>query len=248
MLCNKELLAVVLWSVVIFNASQAMALDGKVYSPQVNKGEIEFEFAGTRTFDSSKDKNDIQENQFSIGYGFTDWWAAEIYYATFERGPGQPQDYTANEFENIFQFTPTGKYWMDVGLLASYHMAAKASDSDSVEVKLLLQKDIGRYTAIVNFGSEREVGNHFTPGNDLSSAENIRYRWNSYFQPGIEMQNGYGKWGDHNTFNQQEHYIGPIVYGQITPFLKYEAGYFAGISEAASSSAMRLKLEYEMYF
>jgi hypothetical protein len=137
---------------------------------------------------------------------------------------------------------------MDVGILASYHLAAKAGASDSVELKLLLQKDIGRFTTVVNIGGEREVGNHYAPGNDLSSAENIRYRLSPYFQPGIEMQNGYGMLGDHNNFNEQEHYIGPIVYGQILPGLKYEAGYFAGISDAASSSAARFKLEYEMYF
>src|SRR5437763_477690 len=54
--------------------SPALAVDGKVYSPRVVKGEAELEYAGTRSFDSNKDKNDIQQNEFSIGYGFTDYW------------------------------------------------------------------------------------------------------------------------------------------------------------------------------
>jgi hypothetical protein len=32
------------------------------------------------------------------------------------------------------------------------------------------------------------------------------------------------------------------------PGLKYEVGYFAGISSDAASSAMRAKIEYEIYF
>jgi len=229
-------------------ASPSLALDGKIYSPQVVKGEAEIEYAGTRTFDSKKAKNDLQENQFSVGYGFTDYWKAELYFATFQRGPGQPQDFTANEFENVFQFWPIGKYWLDAGLLASYHFAAKKDAADSVELKLLLQKDVGRFTALINLGGEREVGSNSTPDNDFSSAINVRYRWLPYLEPGIELQSDYGTWGDHHSFNAQEHYAGPILYGRLIPGLKYELGYFAGISRTAASSAMRAKLEYEMYF
>jgi hypothetical protein len=233
---------------VVIITSPAFALDPKVYSPQVVKGEAELEYAGTHTFDSDKTKNDFQENQFSIGYGVSDYWAPEFYFAEFERGPGQPQDFTATEFENRFQFWPQGKYWLDAGLLASYHLAAKRDGADSIESKLLLQKDIDRFTAIVNMGGERELGAHATGGADLSSAANIRYRWSEYVQPGIEWQSDYGTWNEHLSFNQQEHYLGPVVYGSIVSGLKYEVGYFAGISDAAASSAMRFKLEYEMYF
>lgn len=232
----------------LVHAGTSSALDGKVYSPEVVKGEAELEYAGTRTFDSDKAKNNIQQNQLSIGYGFTDWWSAEIYYATFARGPGAPQDFVANEFENTFQFWPIGKYWLDAGLLASYHIAAKNASADSLELKLLLQKDIGRFTALVNAGGEREVGSHSTPGNNLSSSANIRYRWLPYIEPGIEIQSSYGTWDDRATFNQQEHYLGPILYGKLLHGLKYEVGYFTGISTTAAANAMRFKLEYELHF
>lgn len=232
----------------VMQASPAFALDGKVYSPQVVEGEAEIEYAGTDTFDASRDKNNIQEHQFSIGYGLTDWWLSEFYFANFERGPDQPSAFSGTEFENIFQFWPTGKYWLDAGLLASYHFATLQDAADSAELKLLLQKDIGRVTALINFGGEHEVGNHAMPGADLSSAINARYRWLPYFEPGIEFQSDYGNWNDHLSFDQQEHYLGPILYGRLMHNLKYEAGYFRGISAAAASSAMRLKLEYEFFF
>ncbi|MDE3060816.1 MAG: hypothetical protein KGJ06_07385 [Pseudomonadota bacterium] len=229
-------------------ASPALALDGKVYSPQIVKGEAEIEYAGTRTFDASRDKNDLQGNQFSLGYAFTDYWMPEFYFAEFARGPGQPQYFTGNEFENLFQFWPTGKYWLDAGLLASYRLAAKKDDADSVELKLLLQKDIGRFTALANMGVERQIGSRAIGGNDLASAANIRYRWSEYLQPGVEWQADYGALGDRLPFGRQEHYLGPIMYGRLAPGLRYEAGYFAGVSSAAASSAMRLRLEYEMFF
>jgi hypothetical protein len=144
---KKNAFAGVAALIVLASAMQvnpAFALDGKVYSPKVVKGEAEIEYAGTRTFDSHKDKNDIQENQFSIGYGFTDYWKAELYLATFQRGPGQPQDFTANEFENVFQFWPIGENWVDAGLLASYHLAAKKTQAPAAERHRSLYR-IGQY-------------------------------------------------------------------------------------------------------
>lgn len=235
-------------AIAVIENAPAFALDGKVYSPQVVKGEAELEYAGTDTFDNNRDKNNIQEHQFSVGYGVTDFWAAEIYFAEFQRSPDQPFNYSGNEFENIFQFWPIGEYWVDAGMLASYHLSSRKDTSDSIELKLLLQKDFGKFTGLFNFGGERDVGSQAAPGTDLSSAINVRYRWLSYFEPGIELQSDYGNTTEPASFRTQEHYLGPIAYGKIVPGLKYEIGYFAGISQAASSSAMRLKLEYEMYF
>lgn len=228
-------------------ASPAYAISEKIYSPRVHKGELELEYAGSRTFDSEKAKDNEQEHKFSVGYGVTDYWAPEIYFATLERGPGEPMDLTEIELESVFQFWDTGKYWLDAGLLAEYAIATKDDEADKVEVKLLLQKDFGRFTTLVNFGGEREVGAHSSGSNEYSSAINTRYRWSPYFEPGIELQSDYGEW-DSTSYDEQKHYAGPVVYGMLMPSLKYEVGYLVGISDSAADSAVRAVLEYEMYF
>ncbi|MBV8938874.1 MAG: hypothetical protein JO089_03420 [Alphaproteobacteria bacterium] len=225
----------------------ALALDSKIYSPAIVKDELELEYGGTRTFDSHKEKNDLQENQFSIGYGVTDFWKVELD-GILARGPGMPQDFVANEFENIFAFSPPGKYWLDTGMLATYQRAAKSGDADSVELKLLLQKDIGRFTTVANLGGHQEVGAHASGSPELGMAINARYRWLAAAQPGIELQSDFGEWSKHAAFSEQSHYLGPSLYGKLLPQLNYEVAYLFGVSQAAASSAMRLKLEYEFYF
>ena len=77
---------------------------------------------------------------------------------------------------------------------------------------------------------------------------NSRYRYNRYFQPGIEMQ---ADLGDHHTighFNQQEDYTGPASYGQLMPHVKYQAALLAGTTSNSSQLAGRLLLEYEASF
>jgi len=229
----------------------ALALDNHVFSPDVVKGEFELEYGGTRTLDSDKAKNDVQKNEFEMGYGVTDWWQAELG-GSLERGPGEFQDFQSSEFENTFEFTPPGKYWADVGMLATYHFAAKRDGADSVETKLLLKHDEGRFTTLFNLGIERDVGKNAVAGNAITSAINTRLRWLPQFEPGIELQSDYGTWGDHNPFNEQQHYLGPVAYGtllpQTLPGLKYDMGYLFGITEAAASGAARVHLEYEMHF
>ena len=77
---------------------------------------------------------------------------------------------------------------------------------------------------------------------------NSRYRYDVHFEPGFEIQSDFGKANETNSFNQQLHYIGPAVFGQIIPNLKYEAAYYFGVSNAASKGAARFLLEYEKFF
>jgi hypothetical protein len=45
-----------------------------------------------------------------------------------------------------------------------------------------------------------------------------------------------------------ESLIFPAVFGQIIPNLRYEAAYYFGASDAASKSAARILVGYEMFF
>jgi len=226
----------------------AHALDGEIYSPRIVKNEMELEYAGVRTLDSDKSKNNQQTNEFSASYGFTDWFLLELAGA-LERGPGEPQDYTGTELQTRFQLWDTNKYWLDAGVLLAYHSAAKRNDADSVETKLLLQKDFGRVSAIANFGGERTIGTHSDDsGNELSAGLQTVYRINRYISPGIEYQADLGTWHDHLTLNQQGHYAGPVIIGELLPGLKYQAAYLRGLTGGAATSAIRTQLEYEILF
>lgn len=157
------------------------------------------------------------------------------------------------EFENKFQLYQPGTMWLDTGILLSYAHALHEGDPDALEAKLLLQKNIGRYKSLMNIGLEQGIGHDNHGGPDVSLLWNNRYRYNQYFEPGIEIQSDFGQTNQHEKFGDQEHFIGPSVYGELfdTPKygeIRYQAAYLFGVTSASPTSAARLTLEYGIHF
>ncbi len=245
---RKEIAAVaaVIVLALIAQPENANALD-EIYSPNVEQGELSVEYNGSRTFDANPAKNNSQEQEVAFEYGINSRWEVEVS-GGFEKNPDETFTFNDLELENRFQFFEAGEYWMDSGFLVAYDHAIHQGDADTLETKLLLQKDIGRITTTANIGFEQEVGVNAAGGPDYVFLWNTRYRYNEYFQPGIEIQSDLGQDSELRHWNDQEHYIGPAVYGRLFGHLNYQAGYYVGVSDGAASNAARILVEYEMHF
>lgn len=225
----------------------AFGLD-EIYSPNVEYRELAFEYNGSRTFDSRADRNNDQGHQLIVEAGISPRWMVESS-AGFDKSPGAETKLNTIEVESRYQFVEVGEYWLDAGLLTAYAFSTHRQQPDTLEIKLLLQKDIDRITSTVNIGFSEEVGGYSSPGGaDYVLLWNTRYRYSEYVQPGIEIQNDLGQGHSFRRFNQQQDYAGPTVYGRLYGRLKYQVGYLFGISNAAVHNAARVLVEYETHF
>lgn len=227
-------------------AGQAYAID-YIQSPNVEKGELELEYSGSRTFDKDKSKDSEQSHEFEAKYGLTDRVAIELE-GEYEKEPDSSLRFTKVEVGGRYQFFEQGAAWVDTGLLLAYGQETKAREANTIEAKLLLEKQTGKFLHRANIGLEQEVGHYASGGPERSLQWSTRYRYSRGFEPGFEIQSDFGKGSETNRFSDQEHYVGPAIYGRLLPGLHYEAAYYMGVSDAAARNALRVHLEYEIHF
>ena len=226
---------------------KASAAD-KIYSPYVEPGELEIEYFGSRSV------GDAQQQQFSVGYGVTERWKTELY-SKFDKDSGDKLTFDEWEWENIFQLTERGEYWLDVGASVAYEWTPQNNKADTVETRLLLAKDFNKTSHVLNVIAEKQVGSGPKENLEGKLLWSSRYTYSKYFEPGFEIESDFGELKEVGSFNDQKHYVGPAAYGKIplhftdrADALKYRFAYLFGISDAASAGEAIAQLEYELHF
>lgn len=230
----------------LFVADTVWAID-KVDSPDVDKGELDFEYSGFRTFDTAPEKNNLQDTEALIAYAPTDHWEVDVG-GYFSKEADQSFQADGLLLENFFQFSEKGSQWVDSGVMIALNGSTHADLPSAIEAKLLLEKDVGKFTNIANLGIEQEVGNHASGGPDRAFQWSTQYNISDNFAPGFEIQSDFGKTNDGLSFSREQHYIGPALYGNILDHFHYEVVYLTGVSSAASDSAVRFLFQYQAHF
>ncbi len=244
-------LAMALVSTVLLLTAPRSEATQKVYSPFVEKGELELEARSHVDVDSDDSKASARADKYEIGYGVTTWWFSSAF-LEYEREPGQPLRHIATSWENIFQLTEPGKYWLDAGLYLEYEHTTDNSAPNALETKLLLEKSLGRFVNTANLVLERQVGGGAGNDVDLSYAWRTKYRMRPEFEPGIELYGDLGTLDNVRMNNAQKTQMGPVIAGKYSlggrSRLAYEAGYLFGLTSASPDGSVKWLLEYEYLF
>lgn len=228
---------------------QSEAAPFKVYSPRVVKGENEVEYRGFRDIDGRDSHDGKEKHLFAVGRGFTDFWFSELYWVS-EKAPGESLEHAAYEWENLFQLTEPGKYWADFGLLTEYE-ATLHGNPDELVLAPIIEKTVDRWVGTVNLFFEREVGSGRASGTTLAYAARVKYLLDPRFSPAIEAFGEPGRINQSGSFNAQEHWVGPAIYGKFglggTNKIAYSAAYLFGETSESSDNRAILRLEYEFF-
>ncbi len=224
----------------VLGGGAARADDLVVYSPYVVQRQSEIEFRGDMLHDRSAAVSGTSSYQVSVAHAFTGWWRPELYLAEYRNTPGAGAQTQGYEFENVFQLTRAGKYWADVGFLASYHHQV-AGQPDDIEFGPLLERRDGRVVNVLNLIWEKQIA-PASSNYEFRTAYSLRYQWRPALQPGFET---YIRPDDH------AYQAGPVVYGELLTAsgseLEYSTGVVLGINRDAPDAAWLLRVEYEFF-
>lgn len=229
----------------IFLHTPAYAID-KIYSPKIEKGELEIEYLGNGKFDRTDGKEQSTEHALELEYGVTDRFLIETE-GELENEENEATKFEALEFAGRYQLTKRD-YLIQSGFQLGYSFKPHEGDADEIEGKLLLETRTGELLHRTNFNVAQEVGEDDEGGPELVWLWGTRYLYNPHFQPGFEIQSNFGKTSDSLGFDEQEHFVGPALYGKIAYGFSYEAAYLLGVTDASADQAARWVLEYEVEF
>lgn len=221
---------------------RAQADDFIVYSPHVVATQNEIELRGYDVTDGRGDYDGERAAELSVAHAFNGWWKAELYLAEYEREPGEVGKLVGYEFENTFQLSEPGRYWADIGLLASYGHP-KGGGPGELEFGPLIEKTVGRFDHRVNLVWEKEIGAGAASKTEFRYSYQGTYAVSGAFRPGLEA---YGRPDD------DAYQAGPIVAGEwhvphSTGNVEYRFGVLLGINAAAPRRTWLAQLEYEFF-
>jgi hypothetical protein len=189
-------------------------------------------------------------NGNEITYGLTDRIEAAAY-LNFAMPSGHGFWYAGNKIRVRGRLFDEDTLPINLGwyLEFEYHKTPQFDDASwELELKPIMEKDFGRLSLIANPVFEKVlagVGKH--QGFEFGYRNGAYYRWMRYLSPGLEFYGGVGLIDDTNPLSEQQHYIFPVIWGELPRGIEYNLGPGFGLTAGSDHVIMKFNLELERF-
>lgn len=194
-----------------------------------------------------KDRATRAAPEIGFSYGVTSRWYTELSASWFQIG-GKQTRYTGVEWQNDFLLTQ-GQYDWDVALHTVIERPRDRADGYFVEIGPVFQTEYWRTQFNFNVFFQREFDNGEKNDTELVYQWQIKHRWKSWLQPGLQGFGEVGKWNDWLPQGRQSHRAGPAVFGSVDVGprghqIKYEAAYLIGQNSNRPARTFSMRVQY----
>jgi len=229
--------------VTLLGATQSMAQTiSSVGSPSVTKGSTSAEVRMGYSIDEDSSSQDQRlRSRFHIDHGFTDTYAARIIVSGDKR-KNDSFDYDSLTFENRFDFYNAEDIGFDFGMRASYSLKSADKGADNITVGLYELFPLEKWEIRANQFLNHDVGKDSESGLGLSMRIQATHSILDNHRLGLETFNNFGNIRTLSGFNNQGHFIGPVLKGKFGNGSYYETGYLAGLSDNSADHNFKLFL------
>jgi hypothetical protein len=117
-----------------------------------------------------------------------------------------------------------------------------------VELRPIIEKDLGLLQVVLNPKFEKAifVGPNHNKGVEFGYAAGFYYRITSEISPGVEFYGGVGKIDDTDPLRQQQHYVFPVLRGELMEGLEFNLGPGIGLTRGSDRLLFKLNLEMDL--
>jgi hypothetical protein len=243
----RKLLISLFFLTALPHMAHAVNQQTKVYDAEVNKGTWDIQLNSDMYADEESPLVDNTKNfEGEINYGFTDTFEFGAEFLGHENdAEGFQYDMTGLNFTFQFAEEKDGSP-VAAALRASYDLSHNGQTADIASGMLIFSHKGESFEYNLDIGVFSEVGDF--ANQDLSGdfRASMNYVFNSLFKPGVEYYTQTAELDHVENYSDQQNRVGPVIYGNITEGLSYEAGYLFALSDTAPEATYKLNLQYKM--
>ncbi len=234
----------------------------EIVHPEVEEGAAEFEVLSTVILGSVGAGEERSVHEFAFGFGVTDYWKPVLAFE-IANPRGEAPVVEAIEIGNVFILLGGHGHDDDdhdaeghgddesaftLGFFAGAELPTESDAKPSISFGPIGEAEIGPVTLLGNFFLEIPTSSE-TPG--ISYAFGASVAVSNTFAVGVEAHGGFEELFGENTpdFNDQEHYVGPAIYGTFKTAdgltIEPRAALLFGLTDAAEDMALSVNLEFK---
>ena len=189
-------------------------------------------------------------NQYEITYGLTDRIEAAAY-LLMASPDGHGYWYAGSEYRLRGRLLDSDVLPVDLGWYAEieWHRAPQFDSADAeIELRPIIEKDLGQFSLMVNPVFEKVLAGVGTKqGFEFGYATAAYYRWTRYLSPGVEFYGATGLIDDTVPLSQQQHYVFPVLWGELPHGIEYNFGPGFGLTRGSDHVIVKFNLEIESF-
>ncbi|HUY17889.1 MAG TPA: hypothetical protein VMV15_01570 [Candidatus Binataceae bacterium] len=186
----------------------------------------------------------------ALTYGLTDRIEAAAY-VTFAQPSGHGFWWAGDKFRLRGRLFDQDVLPVDLGWYVEleWHKTPQFDDADlELELKPIIEKDFGRVSLMLNPVFEKPLyGRGRDQGFEFGYRNGIYYRWMRYLSPGLEFYGAAGLIDDSDPLDRQQHYIFPVLWGELPHGIEYNFGPGFGLTRGSDHVIMKFNIELERF-
>ena len=189
-------------------------------------------------------------NQYEFTYGLTDRIEAAAY-INLAKPNAHGLTYAGSKFRLRGRLFDEDVLPIDLGWYLEMEYFRKPQFNDQTlefEMRIPMQKDIGSFSIMINPIFEKPVtGPDSHLGFEFGYSSGIYYRWMRALTPGVEFYGGIGLINHIEPHKEQQHYIFPVIKGELPHGIEYNFGVGVGLTTGSDPVVVKFNVALEKY-
>jgi hypothetical protein len=204
--------------------------------------------AGTSSGDFPS--NHMYRTAVELTYGLTDKIEAAAY-LNLAHPNGASLQYAGSKYRFRGSLFEQGQLPVDLGWYVELEWNKTPQfDSNELELELkpIIQKDFGPFELDLNPKFVKAlVGPDDSKGFEFGYIVGLYCNYRRWLSPGVEFYGGIGLIDDIDPLSEQQHYIFPVLRGELPYGLEYNVGPGIGLTGGSDPVIMKVNIEFEHF-